>query len=171
MRWSTKKRGRQSSMENSHFERHLTSFFFPCHLTRLLQGWWTGSGSAHRWTLPLWNGNWWQRKSLPRRSALRNFSNLFPITARCVRDESTRHDSRFVARIRSDHARCAGYIQGPDYILTLKRSCNLQFIEERSRSCVEENCKFQFLGAMYVSDVSWIRLNVGFNRRVEEKRW
>lgn len=109
--------------------------------------------------------------AIPTEICIENFfSNLFPITARCVRDESTRHDSRFVARLRSDHARRARYIQGSDYFLTLKRSCNLQFIEERSRSCVEENRKFQFLRAMYVSDVSWIRLRVVLKFRDERCR-
>lgn len=138
---------KSSAAEKS--SRCLTFFVSPLFIVfRLLQGWRTRSGTAHRRALPLWNGNWWQPNPFSR-----TFSNLFPITARRLRNESTRHDSRPVARLRSDNARRASNVQSSDYFLAQLGPCDLQLVAQRARSRPQTNCKINLES---ISRLKWL---------------
>ena len=120
---------------------------------RLLQSRWARSSTTHRRTESLRNGkdNWQFNPHILTFSAWQNMltslsfslslDNLFPITACRCRNESTRHDCRFVSCVSAHNARCSRYVQSSNYLFAFFSTCHLQFIEKRSRPCAKANCK------------------------------
>lgn len=108
-------------------------------LNRLLQSRRARTSATHRRTESLWNG---KKASFDN---LISISNLFPITARRCRNESTRHDCRFVSCVGAHNAGCSSNVQSPNYLFAFFSTCHLQFIEECSGPCAETNRKKDFI--------------------------
>jgi hypothetical protein len=119
------------------FSHHTNTHTF----NRLLQSRRARTSATHRRTESLWNG----KNAFDNLIFVPSFSNLFPITARRCRNESTRHDCRFVSCVRAHNARCSSNVQSSNYLFAFFSTCHLQFIEKCSGPCAETNRKEDFL--------------------------